>query len=168
MNPTLAEDIMRQRAHRSVIVLATLLAWLLVTADGASAQITIIVPVDVTNLHENVTGVMVVVVLLDNNGNKVQQNSVTVPVVDGSVQEDVEVTGDWLEQGVPIVNSFESYEIKLVLSSSDGICTANQDYTTGSKADNPNFDHCRQGWHTLQTYAIATGPRSDVVRPLPN
>ena len=91
MNPILAEDIMRQRAHRSVIVLATLLAWLLVTPDSASAQITIIVPVDVTNLHEDVTGVIVIVSLLHNNGSTTHQ-SATVPVVDGSVQEDVEIS----------------------------------------------------------------------------
>jgi len=161
MNPTLAEDIMRQRAHRSVIVLATLLTCLLVTPDSASAQITIIVPVDVTNLHEDVIGVRVTVFLFA-DGLVASQSSATVPVVDGSVQQDMEVTGDWLIQGVTLVNSFESYQIKLTLGSSDGLCSANRDYNTDDLASS-NFDHCRQGWHTLETYAIANGPRSDLI-----
>ena len=163
MNPILAEDIMRQRAHRSVIVLATLLTWLLVTPDSASAQITIIVPVNLTNLHEDVTGVRLDITVFSDGGASAHQSSATVPVVDGSVQEDVEVTGDWLYQGVTIAHTFDQFLIRLRLISSDGHCTANGDYTIGELANNPGWDHCRQGWHTLETYAVATGPRSDLI-----
>ena len=162
MNPILAEDIMRQRAHRSVIVLATLLTCLLITPDSASAQFTIIVPVDLTNLHEDVTRVQVIISVYSDGG-AAHQNSQYVPVVDGSVQEDVEVTGDWVHQGVTLVNSFESYLIRLRLWSSDGYCSPDKDYNAGAVADNANLDHCRQGWHTLETYAEATGPRSDLI-----
>jgi hypothetical protein len=171
MNPTLEENIMRKRVHRSAIMLATALACLLVTPDRASAQVTFIVPVDVTNLHENVTGVMVLFSLFQ--GGSVSNQSDIVPVVDGSVQEDVEVTGDWFYQGVTIAHTFHQFQIRLRLISSDGQCTANRDYTIGNVANNPDWDHCRQGWHILQTYAEATvnsttgasltAPRADLI-----
>ena len=162
MNPTLAEDIMRKNSHRSAIVLATLLAWLLVTPDSASAQVTFIVPVDVTNLHENVTGVRVLFALYQGGGGQSVFSDI-VPVVDGSVQEDVEVTSDWLHQGVTIAHTFDQFRIRLKLISSDGHCTANRDYTIGIVANNPGWDHCRQGWHMMQTYADALAPRSDLI-----
>ena len=62
MNPILAEDIMRKRAHRSVIVLVAFLAlaWLLVLPDKASADdpytvAFINVPIEASGLHDEVT-----------------------------------------------------------------------------------------------------------------
>ena len=114
MNPILAEDIMRQRAHRSVIVLATLLAWLLVTPDRASAEgITVIVPVNMTNFHEDVERVFVQV-RLKQGSQIVGENNAGAAVVDGSVQEDVEVSITQPSSGENIFDA-DVFVISLIL-----------------------------------------------------
>ena len=69
MNPTPEEDTMRQRSHPSAIVLATLLACLLFATDRASADgVTVIVPVNVTHLHEEVSSVIVYISFISDQG----------------------------------------------------------------------------------------------------
>jgi hypothetical protein len=56
---------MRKNSHRSAIMLVTALACLLVAAGRANAGITVIVPVNVTNLHQEVIGGRVIVLFFD-------------------------------------------------------------------------------------------------------
>jgi hypothetical protein len=162
---SLAEDIMRQRSHRSAIMLATALACLLFTADRASADaITVTVPVNVTNLNSAVTDVRVTVTLTGPKpagGNLSINHHETVPVVDRAVQEDVEITCLLHHYGANALN-IESYVVSLWLVSASGRCRANDPYTT-SPFVGTKYDHCRQGWNMMQTYAPLVGPMSDLI-----
>ena len=166
MNPILAEDIMRQRVHRSAIMLATLLAWLLFTTNRASADfITVTVPVNVTTLHSDVTEVRVGLTLTGpkpSGGTTSINTAVNVPVVDRSVQEVVEITIPIDIFGGGAIN-LDSYEIILSLVSAAGKCRANNPYTAAHLADDIRFDHCRQGWNMMQTYEPPAGPMSDLI-----
>ncbi len=164
MNPTLAEDIMRKRAHRSVIVLATLLAWLLVTPDSASADgVTVIVPVNVTHLHEEVTEVRVIVSFINDQGSQVAGGSVSRPPVDRSLQEDVEIVVHQ-NPNKKIMDAM-TYQISLALETTNhptAPCTPNKVYTTQSGGG--NFLHCTNAaFSTMQTYEAQEGPMSDLV-----
>ena len=169
MNPTLAEDIMRKRVHRSAIMLATALACLLFTTNRASADaMTVTVPVNVTNLNSAVTDIKVRVTLYGLSaagGNlNTNQDSEWVPVVDRAVQEDMEINCILNSFGANALN-IESYAVSLGLKSASagGIaCEANNPYTAAHQAGT-EYDHCRQGWNMMQTYEPPAGPMSDLI-----
>ena len=141
MNPTLAEDIMRQRAHRSVIVLATLLAWLLVTPDRASAEgFTVIVPVDVTGLHPDITDIRAEVMLTKGGSGVGLGIDAWTNVVDQSVQEDLEVVLNPLND-----EFFDADGYRIVLS----LLISPETGGTGCKANAvyPNGSPCGPGGH---------------------
>jgi hypothetical protein len=187
MNPTPEEDTMRQRSHPSAIVLATLLACLLFATDRASAEegITVIVPVNVTNLHEHVVEVQVFVYLKQLQPNNYYQRTgsgyTTVPVVNHSVQQDVEVlvTPFSISQSnITNVNMFaaEQYYIFLTLHAVDPTsapqpggatpCFINDseiNYNAEPHLSNSTSDRCRQGWNLMQTYSALEGPISDLI-----
>jgi hypothetical protein len=168
MNPTLAEDIMRKRVHRSAIMLATALACLLFTTNRASADaMTVTVPVNVTNLNSAVTDIKVRVMLYGLNAAGVNHalNAVEwVPVVDRAVQEDVEINCNLNSFGANALN-IESYVVSLWLKSASAgatACEANNPYTAAHLADTQH-DHCRQGWNMMQTYEPLMGLIPDLI-----
>jgi hypothetical protein len=163
MNPILAEDIMRKRAHRSVIVLATALACLLFVTDRASADgITIVVPVNMTNLHEDIGRIAILGFLRHGAQIVASAQPQFVNVVDRSVQEDVE-----LSISFDNVNAFnaDTYHIKMHLGMMSGgsvldtYCQPNNLYESTPSG---SLDHCKNGVTVMQTYAPLTGPISDL------
>tara|TARA_B100000809_G_scaffold198017_1_gene197739 strand:- start:311 stop:859 length:549 start_codon:yes stop_codon:yes gene_type:complete len=180
MNPTLAEDIMRKNSHRSAIVLATLLAWLLVTPDRASAPpawavsdaTTVVVPVNVTNLHEDVIrlGTWVrffdseVSGMLGNPGKIVGGGNTISEPVNRSVVEDMQVVVYPSTQPNNESNIFNAthyrIELKLFTRADDESmqwCLPNEDRL------GPNFSHCQESGFLMQTYEAQEGPMSDLV-----
>jgi hypothetical protein len=191
MNPILAEDIMRQRAHRSVIVLATLLTWLLVTPDRASALdgITVVVPVNVTGLHEEVTSARMVVYFFDSAsqtntaselghpGAVVGGGSATGTVVDRSFVGDWEVEvneptpstftpyGLYITGAVPDLSIFNATHYRISLR----LVTAQDSGPIEHCEPNRNYEniaaqaHCNQSAYIMETYEIQEGPITDLI-----
>ena len=167
MNPTLAEDIMRQRAHRSVIVLATLLAWLLVTPDRASAanKVTVVVPVNLANFHEAVQGIKLKVQFYNDQGVEVGAGaSYWHPNdVDGLFRSD-----EWSVPVHPVFGQTNSifdattYKISLSLNNatSGKYCEPN---VVVDPATDPDYAHCNGRFSELQTYEAQEGPISDLI-----
>ena len=153
---------MRQRAHSSVIAFATLLAWLLVTPDRASANgITVIVPVDVTNLHEDVEKIRLMLTLKQGTQRIGSWLTQETTVVDGSVQEDVEISinadPNSLVDGQNIFDA-DSFEIlmSVKLSGIEAIyCMVNWNYGENHA--------CNDGRANLQTYENLSGSISDLI-----
>ena len=174
MNPILAEDIMRKRAHRSVIVLVTALACLLFTTDRASAVdgITVVVPVNVTNLHEDVITFGTWVRFFDsevsgysgNPGKIVGGGNTMSEPVNRSVVEDMQVVVYPVNLPNNESNIFNAthYRIELRLytradDESMQYCPPNEDSLS------PNFSHCQESGFLMQTYEAQEGPMSDLV-----
>ena len=160
MNPTLTEDIMRQRAHSSAIMLATLLTCLFVATNRASAAdgITVIVPLNVTNLHEDIEKVYTRVSFFHLNAagsQRVGMGQTFMTVVDRSaVEQDNEVHVISLDQN--FLNA-ETYSIELLLWISGATQACNPDYEYAS-------DHvCGDEKFTMKTYAPVEGPISDLI-----
>ena len=159
MNPTPEEDIMRQRSHRSAIVLATLLACLLFASDSARADgVTVIVPVNVTQLHEEVNLVYVQVSFINDQGLQVGIGFEARPSVDRSLQEDVEI----VVNRAPNQNIMDAttYRIVLTLSYPDDPrpCEANKIYTRQT------HQHCAyELFSKMQTYEPQEGLISDLI-----
>ena len=159
MNPTPEEDTMRQRSHPSAIVLATLLACLLFATDRASADgVTVIVPVNVTHLHEEVSEVIVIISFISDQGIQVAYGNGTRTPVDHSVQEDVEVFVIPTNANTNIMDA-TTYTISLFLRHADNprSCEANKVYT------DTNLLHCNAHFSKIQTYEAQEGPISDLV-----
>ena len=170
MNPILAEDIMRKRAHRSVIVLVTALACLLFTTDRASAVdgITVVVPVNVTNLHEDVIRFGTWVRFFDSEvsgccghpGKLLGGGITTREPVNRSVVEDVQV---WiLPNNESNIFNATHYRIELRLytradDESMQWCLPNEDSLI------PIYSHCQESGFLMQTYEAQEGPMSDLV-----
>ena len=136
MNPILAEDIMRKRAHRSVIVLVTALACLLFTTDRASAVdgITVVVPVNVTNLHEDVIRFGTWVRFFDSE-------------VSGCCGPPGKILGGRIELRLYTRADDESMQY----------CPPNEDSLS------PKYSHCQESGFLMQTYEAQEGPMSDLV-----
>jgi hypothetical protein len=180
MNPILAEDIMRKRAHRSVIVLATLLAWLLVTPDSASAadKVMVVIPVNLANFHEDVRGVRMRVQFYNDQGVEVGtgQSFVTPNDVEGLWK-----SNDWPVYVGPIGGQTNSifdattYKISLGLSNvtptvewvAPGAFASPNDYCEPNvvvdPATDPDFAFCNGPFAKLQTYENPEGPISDLI-----
>ena len=159
MNPILAEDIMRQRAHSSVIVLVTVLACMLCTTNRASAAdgITVIVPVNVTNLHEGVESVYTRVNFFAGS-QKVGEGQKRETAVDRAVEQDFEVFVRSQDQD--FLNA-DTYSIQLLLAVRDdsgSLVACLLDY------QNYASDHvCTSEKITMKTYAPMEGPISDLI-----
>ncbi len=167
---------MRKRAHRSVIVLVTALACLLFTTDRASAVdgITVVVPVNVTNLHEDVIRFGTWVRFFDSevsgccgHPGKILGGGITTrEPVNRSVVEDVQV---WVSPTGAAATGNESnifnathYRIELRLytradDESMQWCLPNEDSLS------LNFSHCQESGFLMQTYEAQEGPMSDLV-----
>ena len=159
MNPILAEDIMRQRAHRSVIVLATLLTCLLFVTDRASADgITVIVPVNMTNLHEDIQKLYIIGYLkIDQSPAPVASATEWVNVVDRSVQQDVELS---ISMDNANAWNVDTYIITMLFGMIGGgnACIPNNLHEDGGAS----YDHCKENRTLMQTYAPIEGPISDL------
>ena len=157
---------MRKRSHRSALVLAALVAWLLVVPGSASADgITVTIPVNVTNIHEEAVSIKLKVEF------KEQQNganymvgygwSEPIPIVNRSVQQDVEVlVSQGGSQGGHLFDA-DNYKIVLHLihPSNPNPCQANWSHPQQSST----WAHCNEGWSEMQTYQDQIGPLSNLV-----
>ena len=168
MNPILAEDIMRQRAHSSVIVLVTVLACMLCTTNRASAAdgITVIVPVNVTNLHEGVESVYTRVNFFAGS-QKVGEGQKHETVVDRAVEQDFEVFVRSLDQD--FLNA-DTYSIQLLLAVRDDsgsrVACFLEVSPTLLNYQNYASDHVCTSEKmkiTMKTYAPMEGPISDLI-----
>jgi hypothetical protein len=169
MNPILAEDIMRQRARRSVIVLVTFLAWLLVTPDRANAadRVTVVIPVNLANFHEDVRGVRMMVQFYNDQGVEVGKGiSYTYP-------NDVE--GLWKSNEWPVSvgpfnaqtnNIFDATTYKISLGLLDNATNTGkycEPNVVVDPATDPDYAHCNGPFAKLQTYENPEGPISDLI-----
>ena len=125
---------MRQRAHRSVIVLATLLAWLLVTPGRASAEgFTVIVPVEVTGLHPDVTDIRAEVMVKKGTSAVGSGIGAWTNVVDQSVQEDLEVVLNPLDNDFFLADTYRiELSVKISHETGSAGCKANALYPPAS------------------------------------
>ena len=191
MNPILAEDSMRKNSHRSAIMLVTALACLLVAAGRANAGITVIVPVNVTNLHQEVIGGRVIVLFFDS---ALPAESATVSgspelghpgavvgwgyshlgVVDRSfvgnwaVEVEQPTSATFILPGLYIPpqqdrSIFDTTHYRISLR----LVTA-QDGQTAPCEPNRDYGnsmppHCNQSAYAMRTYEIQEGPISDLV-----
>ena len=127
---------MRQRTRGPVIVWAAILTSLLATSERATAGgITVVVPVNITNLHEEVTDVYFALSFWFKDGggkhHKVATGVTDLPVVDGSVQQDVEFTMSPF--GAHSIFTATYYTMTLLLKHTDNPikCVPNHTYSGG-------------------------------------
>jgi hypothetical protein len=173
-------------------MLATLLAWLLITSDRASALdgITVVVPVNVTGLHEEVTAGRVVVYFFDSAsqtntvselghpGAVVGWGAATGTVVDRSFGGDWEievneptpstflVNGLYISGAVTDLSIFNATHYRISL----GLVTAQDSGPHAHCEPNRDYEnisapspHCDQSAYTMETYEIQEGPISDLI-----
>jgi hypothetical protein len=174
-------------------MLVTALACLLFAAARANAGITVIVPVNVTNLHEEVTGGRVIVYFFDsglpaepeqNNlpelghpGAVVGWGAIPLPITDHSCVKDL-----YVEVEQPEINAFIP-ATALYISQSAGdrdifnathyrislrLLTAQDGGASIAQWCEPNYHenalaHCSQTAYAMQTYERHEGPISDLV-----
>ena len=141
----------------------TSLTCLLFATDRASADgVTVIVPVNVTHLHEEVTIVRVQVLFRNDQGVRVGYGIVSRPPVDRSLQEDVEIVVS--QSSSENIMDATTYQIALKLQTTthpSAPCTPNKVYTTQG---GNNYLHCTNAaFSTMQTYEAQEGPMSDLV-----
>jgi hypothetical protein len=143
-------------------VWAAILTSLLATSERATADgITVVVPVNMTNLHEEVTDVHFALTFYFENDIKVAQGKTDLPVVDGSVQQDVEFTMSPF--GAHSIFTATYYTMTLLLKHPDspGMCVPNKIVPEGHGT---MFVFCNDApWSKMQTYAQMKGPISELV-----
>jgi hypothetical protein len=150
---------MRQRTLNPAIVWGAILTSLLATSEGVTEDgITVVVPINWTNLHEEVTSVNFALRFFDENDATVAAGTYVHQVVDGSVQQDTEFF--MLPLGANNIFTAKTYNMAVTLRHSDFVapCVPN-------RKDNPEtMAHCNTGaWTTMQTYAQMQGPISELV-----
>ena len=178
---------MRKNPHRSAIMLVTALACLLVAAGRANAGMTVIVPVNVTGLHEEVIEGRVVVLFFDSAsqtntvaelghpGAVVGWGSEPLEVVDHSFVGDWEVeveqptistflpTGLFVSPAVTDLSIFNATHYSISLR----LVTAQDSGASARCEPNRNLNttaaHCNQSAYAMETYEIQEGPISDLV-----
>jgi len=168
MNPTLEENIIRQRAHRSAIVLATLLTCLLFVTDRASAanSVTVVVPANLAHLHEDVAGTKVIVRFYNDQGVVVGQGAQVSSATDGFFEFSISVRPIGSIQTNSIFDA-TTYKISLALKTIDAnvsginvFCEAN---VVVDPATDPNLAHCNGPFSKVQWYVIQEGPISNLI-----
>ena len=156
---------MRQRTRGPVIVWAAILTSLLATSERATADgITVVVPVNITNLHEEVTDVYFALSFWFKDGGGKQHkvaNGLTtfLPVVDGSVQQDAEFS--MFPYDSANIFTATSYELRanIFTPTSASGCVPNEIYGEGS-----SNEYCNDAaWSKMQTYERMKGPISELV-----